>query len=77
MATSSGFGTLEVPLLTGKNYELWCIRMQVFLQGQGVLEFVDSGFIAATDEELEGKEDGIRGSEVKRRKCKLLYYECA
>lgn len=44
MASSSSFSALPLPSLTGKNYEIWCIRMYAYLKGQGTWEHVDTRY---------------------------------
>ena len=44
MASSSSYASLPLPMLTTKNYDSWRIKMQAFLQGQGVSDLVLTGY---------------------------------
>jgi hypothetical protein len=45
MATSSNLGPTQGPILLGKNYEFWSLRMKSFLQAQECWDLVDLGYV--------------------------------
>ena len=45
MATSSNLGPTQGPILLGKNYEFWSLRMKYFLQAQECWDLVDHGYV--------------------------------
>jgi hypothetical protein len=45
MATSSNLGPTQGPILLGKNYEFWSLRMRSFLQAQECWDPVDHGYV--------------------------------
>jgi hypothetical protein len=45
MASSSSLGPTQGPILLGKNYEFWSLRMRSFLQAQECWEPVDLGYV--------------------------------
>jgi hypothetical protein len=45
MATSSNLGPTKGPILLGKNYEFWSLRMRSFLQVQECWDPVDHGYV--------------------------------
>lgn len=42
---SSSYASVPLLTLTTKNYDSKCIRMQAFLQGQGIWDHVNNGYI--------------------------------
>jgi hypothetical protein len=45
MATSSNLGPTQGPILLGKNYEFWSLRIRSFLQAQECWDPVDLGYV--------------------------------
>jgi hypothetical protein len=45
MASSSNLGPTQGPILLGKNYEFWSLRMRSFLQAQECWDPVDHGYV--------------------------------
>jgi hypothetical protein len=45
MATSRNLGPTQGPILLGKNYEFWSLRMKSFLQEQECWDPVDLGYV--------------------------------
>jgi hypothetical protein len=45
MASTSNLGPTQGPILLGKNYEFWSLRMRSFLQAQECWEPVDLGYV--------------------------------
>jgi hypothetical protein len=45
MASTSNLGPNQGPILLGKNYEFWSLRMRSFLQAQECWEPVDLGYV--------------------------------
>jgi hypothetical protein len=45
MVTSTNLGPTQGPILLGKNYELWYLRMRSFLQAQECWDRVDHGYV--------------------------------
>ena len=45
MATSSNLGPTQGPILLGKNYELWSLRMRSVLQAQECWDPVDLRYV--------------------------------
>jgi hypothetical protein len=45
MATSSNLRPTQGPILLGKNYEFWSLRMKSFLQAQECWDPVDLGYV--------------------------------
>jgi hypothetical protein len=45
MATSNHLGPTQGPILLGKNYEFWYLRMRSFLQVQECWDLMDHGYV--------------------------------
>jgi hypothetical protein len=45
MATSNNLGPTQGPILLGKNYEFWSLRMRSFLQAHDCWDPVDLGYV--------------------------------
>jgi hypothetical protein len=45
MVTSSNLGPTQGPILLGKNYDLWSLRMRSFLQAKECWDLVDHGYV--------------------------------
>lgn len=42
--TGSSFENPQIPLFTGENFEIWCVRMRTFLRSQDLWEIVEKGY---------------------------------
>jgi hypothetical protein len=45
MTTSNNLGPTQGPILLGKNYEFWSLRIRSFLQAQECWDPVDLGYV--------------------------------
>jgi hypothetical protein len=45
MATSSNLRPTQGPILLGKNYDFWSLRMKSFLQAQECWDSMDLGYV--------------------------------
>ena len=45
MVTSSNLGPTQGPILLGKNYDVWSLRMRSFLQAKECWDPVDHGYV--------------------------------
>ena len=46
---ASTFGSLQIPIFTGKNYEYWSLTMKDLFIGQDVWEIVQHGYAKPAD----------------------------
>jgi hypothetical protein len=63
MATSSNLGTTQGPILLGKNYEFWSIRMRYFLQSQEWWDPVNLGYVEPDPTDLAAMTNQQRTSQ--------------
>lgn len=71
MVGSNGSYPANLPVLDGKNFEQWCVKMGVIFGFQYVLEIVKNGI----HEVEEGAKEAHKAvyKESKRKDCKALF----
>lgn len=71
--TGSSFENPPIPLFSGENFEIWCVRMRTFLQSQDLWEIVETGCII---EPLSpgGGEDQVQVKEIRKKDAKALCF---
>jgi hypothetical protein len=67
MATSSNLGPTQGPILLGKNYEFWSLRMRSFLQAQECWDLVDLGYVEPDPTDIVAMTNQQRTAEAKQR----------
>ena len=50
MASNVSYVQPQIPLLTGKNYDTWAIKMKTLFRSQGLTNIVEKGFEEPSDE---------------------------
>ena len=50
MASNVSYVQPQIPLLTGKNYDTWEIKMKTLFRSQGLTDIVEKGFEEPDDE---------------------------
>jgi hypothetical protein len=68
MATSSNLGQTQGPILLGKNYEFWSLRMRSFLQAQECWDLVDLVYMEPDPTDLASMTNQQRTSQETQRK---------
>jgi hypothetical protein len=68
MASTSNLGKTQGPVLVGKNYEFWSLRMKTFLQVQECWEPVENGFSEPDQATLQAMTNGQRNQLAELRK---------
>ena len=53
MASSSGLGQPQIPVLNGKKYDHWAIKMRTLFHSQDVWNFVLNGYPKLVDQAAE------------------------
>jgi hypothetical protein len=67
MATSSNLGPTQGPILLGKNYDFWSLRMRSFLQAQECWDPVDLGYMEPDPTDLVVMTNQQRVSQATQR----------
>jgi hypothetical protein len=67
MATSSNFGPTQGPILLGKNYEFWSLRMKSLLQAQEIWDPVDLGYVELDPTDLSAMTNQQRTDEATQK----------
>jgi hypothetical protein len=67
MATSSNLGPTQGPILLGKNYEFWSLRMRSFLQAQECWDPVDLGYVEPDPTDLAAMTNQQRTAQATQR----------
>jgi hypothetical protein len=67
MATSSNLGPTQGPILLGKNYEFWSLRMRSFLQAQECWDPVDLGYVEPDPADLSAMTNQQRIAQATQR----------
>jgi hypothetical protein len=67
MATSSNLGPTQGPILIGKNYEFWSLRMRSFLQAQECWDPVDYGYLEPDPADLSAMSNQQKISQAMQR----------
>lgn len=77
MASSSNVSQPQIPLLTGKNYEFWAVKIKTLFCSQDVWDFVENGFVEPVDQAAyqaltQAKKDELK--EKKKKDAKALFF---
>jgi hypothetical protein len=67
MATSSNLGPTQGPILLGKNYEFWSLRMRSFLQSQECWDPLDLGYVEPDPTDLAAMTNQQRTTQATQR----------
>ena len=67
MATSRNLGPTQDPILLGKNYEFWSLRMRSFLQAQECWDPVDLGYVELDPANLVAMSNPQRNAQATQR----------
>lgn len=70
--TGSSLENPQIPLFTGENFEIWCVKMRTFLQSQDLWEIVEKGYIIEPLLSNGGEEDQIK--EIRMKDAKALCF---
>jgi hypothetical protein len=68
MATPSNLNPNQGPILLGKNYEFWSLRMRSFLQAQECWDPVHHGYVEPDPTDLEAMNNQQRNAQAEQRK---------
>jgi hypothetical protein len=68
MATSNNLGPTQGPILLGKNYEFWSLRMRSLLQAHECWDPVDHGYVEPDPTDLAAMTNQQRNTQAEQRK---------
>jgi hypothetical protein len=68
MATSNNLGPTQGPILLGKNYGFWSLRMRSFLKAQDCWDLVDHRYVEPDPADLAAMNNQERTAQAEPRK---------
>lgn len=76
MSQPGGNFLANLPLLDGKNWDRWCVKMKAIMGFQEVAEIVENGYPALTEGATEQQRDLHKENKKKDCKAMVLLHQC-